>query len=129
MQLSFYGGRVKLEDAYLGPNPASGQREKEKTDAGKGTLPWSPPLDRSSISALANALGSSIAGSIPVVSQLRQTNRLKEELEVDVEDEEEREDIKQAAAAQKREILTAATSVVVSIGAFVGFSLWYGVLG
>lgn len=77
--------------------------------------------------ALAKTLGSSIVDSFPVVSHLRHKDRLKVELEGAV-GEEERKALEEAAAMQRREIFTSATSIVLSIGVFVGFTLWYGVL-
>jgi hypothetical protein len=122
MQLSFYGGGVKLEDAYLGPSLAS-ERQGEKPSARNGALPWSPP-DRISVCAHIGALCSTAAESIPFVSDLRQTNRIKNERDLEKEEKDQG-----AALVRKREHFISSASIILSISSIVGFTLWYSLFG
>jgi sorting and assembly machinery component 37 len=139
LQKSFFGGTVSLEDAYLiSPSASSAgsvpadeadrEIERIRRARGKGILPWSPP-DRGGIAALGGLLMSNIADSIPLLSQFRQTTRLKRELQSMAENEEEMEEVKGIVSGQRKELLAAAATVVLGVGMFVGYTFYYGILG
>lgn len=115
LQRSFFGGTVTLEDAGL-----CLQTENEKRAVGKRALPWKIP-EKGGLLGIASALGSTLVDSIPVVSQLRQTSKLKEELEMDAEDDRDREAIAELAAMDRRELYTTIGTVIAGVGLFVGF--------
>lgn len=109
LQKSFFGGSVTLEDAQ----------------AGKGALPWKS-LSRGGLVAIAGILGSSIADSIPVLSQLRQSSRLKTELEKDADVD--KEALKELASMDRRELYTTVGSIIAGLGLFVGFMFQQGLI-
>jgi hypothetical protein len=133
LQRSFFGGTVSLEDACLVPYPkgVAGEEvidaERRRRAAGKGALPWSP-RERGGIMALGGTLAGYVADSIPLVSQFRETTRLKRELESVAEDEDDLHEVAEVVSIRRRELWTTAASVVAGIGVFVGFMVHYGLL-
>lgn len=133
LQRAYFNGPVTLEDAYitksssLSGEEAEKERERRRRTNSKAALPWSPP-DRGSLLALGGILVSSVADSIPGISQLRHAKRLERELESTAEDEQDRYEAAKVVSLYRRELLTTTAAVIGGVGLMVGYMLHYGLL-
>jgi len=133
LQRSYFNGPVTLEDAYLitstspSGEEAEKERERRRRANGKAALPWSPP-DRGGLLALGGILASSIADSIPGISQLRNAKRLERELESVAEDEQDIYEAAKVVSLYRRELWTTTTAVIGGVGLMVGYMFYYGLL-
>lgn len=133
LQRSYFNGPATLEDAYLTtPSPLSSEEaEKERGRRmranGKAALPWSPP-DRGGLFALGGIVASSMADSIPGISQLRHAKRLERELESTAEDEEDRYEAAKVVSHYRRELWTTTAAVIGGVGLMLGYMFHYGLL-
>jgi hypothetical protein len=90
------------------------ERERRKRANGKAALPSTLP-DFPSFLALGNLLANSIADSLPLLSQLRQAQHLKRELDAEAEDEDEKRDAEEVVRLYRREIWTSAADVALGV--------------
>lgn len=126
-QRAFFGGAVTLEDAGLGSASTVQEQERRARAIGKDTLPWRAP-ERGGLGAIALAFGTNVVDSMPVLSQLRKTKRMQQELENSTEDEEELQAARAVATLKRRELYTTIGSIVAAVGLFAGFMFRYGLI-
>lgn len=91
------------------------------------SLPWQAP-QRPSLRAVGGLLYDNVADSIPVWSELRANNRLKQDVaETELEDLERRE-LSKVLESGRRETLVSTATVVAGVAAFVGYLFYSGLL-
>lgn len=133
LQRSYFNGPTTLEDAYLitpsslSSEEAEKERERRRRSNGKAALPWSPP-DRGGLLALGGILASSMADSIPGISQLRHAKRLERELESVAEDEQDRYEAAKVVSLYKRELWITTAALLGGVSLMLGYMFHYGLL-
>ncbi len=127
----FFGGPVTLQDAGLG-EMSTGEKERSQRTRGKDNLPWQAP-EAGGLLEVAKAVGSHVAESLPVISDVLRAKRVQTALEEQAEadpDHVEEYALQSLAARQfSKEIFWSVGSVVLGLGFFTAFVINQGVLG
>ncbi|KAI9870360.1 MAG: hypothetical protein M1830_004339, partial [Pleopsidium flavum] len=128
---SFFGGPVRIEDALStrdGPAGADeAEAERNKRAKGKGPLPWLAP-ERGGLTTIGSLLLSNILDSIPLIDQLRASNRLTLAANESNLTEQEKAQVQAIATARRRELFSQVITVGAGISAFVGYLFYTGIV-
>jgi len=128
---TFFGGPVSVEDALSVGDDSAGKDEAEvertKRVKDKGALPWMTP-ERGGLITIGSLLLDNILDSIPLVDQLRASNRLARAAEDSDMTDQEKEQIRAIASARRRELFSQIITVGAGISAFVGYLFYTGIV-
>lgn len=130
----FFGGAVSVEQALVGAG-SSAEQDKTEVDAGrkqrapeKGPLPWKAP-ERGGLLAVGSLVLENVLDSIPLVDQLRASNRLSRAAdESGYMSEEEKKQVRAVATARRRELFSQVVTVGAGVSAFVGYLFYNGII-
>lgn len=119
-------GDVKPSDAFVGPEGAySAEMAKEMR------LPWKAP-EKPTAMQLGKTFGEGVLEHVPFYAQFRQNSQFRKEMERskvrNESEEEEKEEALREAGLYRRDLWLNVASVVVAVGAFMGATVWWGVL-
>jgi sorting and assembly machinery component 37 len=111
-----FGPEVELHDAYLSGEDLDLRLKRLR---GKRHLPWKAP-ENTSPGAVGARFVSAIADGIPVVGQLRRNTRMREHGGKTPEDD---------AQSSSWQSITAVGSLILGVGAVLGYMFQQGILG
>lgn len=114
---------VRVTDAL-----GSGKDETTAWEDKEMQLPWQPP-SRPSVLGAGKLILTSIADALPVISQLRSDYQLRQAaIAADSEKEEDAPELNRMAQAQSRETYTQIAAVGTTLGLFVGYLFYEGIV-
>lgn len=128
----FFGGAVSVEEALLAgvdsAEQGGAEADRDQRARGKGALPWKAP-ERGGLLAIGSLVLENVLDSIPLVDQLRASNRLSRAAEENSSmTEEEKKQVQAIAAARRRELFSQVVTVGAGVSAFVGYLVYNGVI-
>lgn len=131
LQRRFFGGPVSVEDAMYTEDDTAGkdeaQVERSKRARGKGTLPWSAP-ERGGLLVIGSLLLDNVLDSIPLIGQIRASNRLTRAAEDSDMTEQEKQQVQAIATTRRKELFSQIVTVGTGISAFVGYLFYTGII-
>ena len=130
---AFFGGSVSVEQA-LGAGIASAgllnktDAERHRLARERVLLPWKAP-ERGGLWTIGSLVLENVLDSVPLVDQLRASNRLSRATrESSYLTEEEKKQVRAAAAARRRELFSQVLAVGAGVSAFVGYLFYNGIV-
>ena len=133
---SFFGGAVSVEQALLAGvattdrdgDTTEAERDRTKRAPVQGSLPWKAP-ERGGLLAIGSLVVENVLDSIPLVDQLRASNRLaRAAKDSRTMTEEEKKQVQAIATARRRELFSQVLTVGAGVSAFVGYLFYNGIL-
>lgn len=107
---------------------AEAEAEKNQRAHEKGALPWRAP-ERGGLLAIGSLVLENVLDSIPLVDQLRASNRLSRAAnESGYMPEEEKKQVQAVATARRRELFSQVVTVGAGLSAFVGYLFYNGII-
>jgi sorting and assembly machinery component 37 len=129
---AFFGGSVSVEQA-LGAGIASAgllnktDAERHRLARERGLLPWKAP-ERGGLWTIGSLVLENVLDSVPLVDQLRASNRLSRAARESNLTEEEKKQVRAVAAARRRELFSQVLAVGAGFSAFVGYLFYNGIV-
>lgn len=125
---AFFGGSVSVEQALVAGPPDKTDAERHLQARERGLLPWKAP-DRGGLWAIGSLVLENVLDSVPLVDQLRASNRLSRAArESNYLTEEEKKQVRAVAAARRRELFSQVLAVGAGLSVFVGYLFHNGIV-